>query len=186
MSVSLNGINYIRLLHSVPTVNSSANTDIADVIGNKNDSDNGGANIPGVGSLYSLSYIFEKHMHSPSYVYPRNVSPITLTAGVGAWTEGTKVEIIPASTIGDPYDVHYVLLGNISANDDYVIKVYYGGAGSEVYYGECAVTRDTNQVRGSQVPLQGIILSANTRLSMSLLSGLGSNTVDVKAYIHEY
>ena len=76
---------------------------------------------------------------------------------------------------------------NTFSSANYVVKLYSGGAGSEVFWGECAFTRDTNQVRGSQVPIQGPPVPANTRISASLSSGADDGeTVAIKVYTHEY
>jgi len=168
----------------VAAANSTLNALVKQVIGNKDDET---ILPPGEGSLYLLAgFIADHHIHSPSIVYPRDAGPVNITAGVGAWTEGSKVQVIPVDTIAEPYDVHHILLGNISANDDYVLKIYKGAPASEIFVAETAFTRDTNQVRGSSVPIQCPVLPLGTRLSATLMSGSGSNNVDVKAYIHEY
>ena len=83
--------------------------------------------------------------------------------------------------------MHFVILGEISATSNYVVKLYTGAVSSEVFWGECAFTRDTNQVRGSQVPIQGPPVPANTRISASLLSDDDNGeTVEIKVYTHEY
>jgi len=171
----------------LPSANSTNNVNYADVIGNKADNVLHG---PWQSSLYQLSgYMSYYHVHSPSICYPRDADPIILTAVNDAltWSEGAKVEIIPAATITIPFDIHWIILGNISANGNYVIKIYTGGVGAEVFWGEAAFTRDTSQVRGSQIPLQGPPVAANTRISASLLSGANNGeTVAVKVYTHSY
>jgi len=163
---------------------STDNNTINDVIGNKEDSSLSG---PGNDSLYGIAaYMAYYHIHNASLIYPRDANPVNVAAGVGAWTEGAKVEIIAAGEKTNSYDVHFVILGNMSQSDDYVVKLYTGPGGSEVFWAECAFTRDTNQVRGSQVPIQGPPVLPNTRMSVALLSGTGSNNVDVKIYTHEY
>jgi len=59
-------------------------------------------------------------------------------------------------------------------------------AGVEVLWGEAAFNRDTNQVRGSQIPIQGAPVPSGTRISAALLSGTGSDTAAIKIYTHEY
>ena len=169
------------LRNSVTSADSTNNISINDVIGNKSDTATGqGCN--GNTSLMALNKLGFYHVHSSSVIYPRDAAPVTLTSGAGAYNEGTKVEVIPASTITDPFDIHWIIAGEISAQDDYVVKLYTGGAGSEVFWGEAAFSRDSNQVRGSQFPVQGNVIPANTRISASLLSGTGSDTVEIKLY----
>ena len=168
----------------VAPVNGSANDAISDVIGNKDDNS---LSLPGNDSLYGIAaFMAYHHVHDPSLVYPRDANPVNVVAGVGAWTEGAKTEIIAAGVKAYFFDLHFIILGNISESDDYVLKIYTGDAGSEIFWGECAFTRDTNQVRGSQIPIQGSPIPANIRVSATLLSGIGSNNVDVKIYVHEY
>ena len=164
--------------------NIGVNTLFKDVIGNKSDTNLSG---PGNDSLYGIAaYMAYYHVHAPSIIYPRDAAPVTITSGVGAWVEGTKVEIIPADTITDPFDIHFVNLGAISENDNYVLKLYSGAALAEVFWGEVSFSRDTNQMRAAYVPIQGGPVDANIRISASLLSSIGSNTVDIKLYTHSY
>jgi hypothetical protein len=180
-------VDTIDGFHDVPSADSSNNSKIRDVVGNKSDDALLG---PGSSSLYLLAgYMGYYHVHSPSICYPRDADSATLTAvnDGNTWSEGSKVEIIPVNTINDPFDIHFVLLGDISANSEYVVKLYYGGVGSETFWGECAFTRDTNKVRGSQIPIQGPPVPANARISASLLSeNNNGETVDIKLYTHSY
>ena len=180
-------VSVIDGYHDVPSADSSDNNQMRDVIGNKSDVTNGG---PGTQSLYSIAgYMAYYHVHSSSLCYPRDADPVTLTAvnDGSTWSEGTKVEVIPASTITDAFDIHFVILGEISANSNYVVKLYTGGAGSEVFWAECAFIRDSNQVRGAEIPIQGDPVPANTRISASLLSAANNGeTVDIKLYTHTY
>jgi len=169
-------------LHDAPAQNSTDNSLIRDVVGNKTDN---ATNIPGSGSLYDIAaFMGYYHVHAPSLCYPSDASPVQIVAGAGAWTEGTAQQIIAANAVTKIFDIHHVILGDISANDDYVIKIYYGA--TDIFWGEAAFTRDTNQVRGSQVPIQGRPVPANSRIKASLLSGSGSNNVEIKLYVHTY
>ena len=173
--------------HQVPTADSSDNLLMRDVVGNKSDKSLSG---PSSDSLYGIAaYMAYYHVHNPSLVYPRDADPATLTAVTGGetWSEGTKVEIIAQGEKSNAFDIHFVILGEISTTGNYVVKIYTGEVASEVFWGECAFTRDTNQVRGSQVPIQGPPVAAGTRISASLLSGADDGeTVKIKLYTHEY
>lgn len=161
-----------------------SNSSINDVIGNKDDANLSG---PGNDSLYGIAgFMSYYHVHSPALIYPRDADPANVTAGVGAWTEGSKVEVIAENEKTEAFDIHHAILGKISATDNYVLKIYSGNVGEEVFWGETAFSRDTYQQRGSSVPVQGPPIPKNTRVSISLLSGSGSDNVDVKLYTHEY
>lgn len=164
--------------------NSTGNTYLSDIIGNRTDTSfSNGTQTPSIIGHLTAAY---NHIHSSSIIYPRDDDSVSITAASGSWNEGTKTEIVPASTITYLFDIHWIIVGTISAVDDYVVKLYTGDSGSEVFWGEAAFSRDSNQVRGSQFPVQGHPIPANTRISASLLSGSGNNTVDIKVYTHEY
>ena len=169
---------------------STANATIADVVGNKSDKSfsDGAANPSVIGHLMA-GY---NHVHDSSRVHPRTsddvpLAAITVAGHATALTFGSWVEIIAANAIDELFDMHFVLLGSISAVDDYVLQLGYGASGSEVFWGECAFTRDTNQMRASWVPIQGPPVSANTRIAARLAStGGGADSADVKLYTHKY
>jgi len=177
-------VGVIDGLHDVPSANSTDNSYLRDVLGNKTDTYLN--QTPGTGlSLYNAAaYMAYYHVHASSLCYPSDAGPVQIVAGAGAWTIGTAQQIIAANAITKPFDMHFVILGNISANNDYVVKLYYGE--SDTFWGECAFTRDTNQVRGSQVPIQGRPVPANSRIKAALMSGSGSNNVYIKVYVHTY
>lgn len=169
----------------LPTKDSSSNRNINQTIGNKEDnpfSDNQ-MNPSIVGHLKASYY----HIHNASVVYPIQADPVQLTAGTGAWTEGVNTEIIAALAKNNfSFDIHHVILGDVSANDDYEVRLYTGNSGSEVLWGTCAFTRDSNQVKGSQIPIQGSPIPKGTRISATLSSRNGGNTANIKIYTHEY
>ena len=126
------------------------------------------------------------HIHNKSVIYPIKAAPIQIVAGVGAWVEGAKVEIIAAGLKTNKFDIHNVFLGNVSANDDYEINLYHGAVGSEILWGTTAFTRDSAQFKGSELSIQGQPIPAGTRISATLASGAGGNNCYVKVYTHEY
>ena len=178
-----------------PTANLSANDSefLQDTIGNRDDRSfsnwtNGSPPKPSIiGHLVANYY----HVHDASRIYPRTdddtpLAPITVTASATALTFGTWVEITNFDTKVVMSDVHHVILGNISANDDYVLQLGTGVSGSQAFWGECAFTRDTNQVRGSQVPIQGRPIPAGTELWARLASTSGGGNVQIKVFTHQY
>lgn len=175
------------------TANSTANETVNDVIGSK--ADRAFSNWPSdpphpsvIGHLTASYY----HVHDASRIYPRTddntpLSPITVTGSATANTFGSWVEITNFDTKTVMADVHHIILGNISDNDDYVLQLGTGTSGAQVFWGECAFTRDTNQVRGSEVPIQGKPIPAGTKLWARLASTAGtSHTVAIKVFTHQY
>ena len=173
-----------NIVNNIAAPDSVSNNTYRDVIGNKKDNTLSG---PANDSLYGIAaFMAYYHVHNPSLIYPRDASPITVTSGAGAWNEGSKVEIINNTVKTEAFDIHFINLATISAVDDYVLKLYQGEAGSEVFWGECSFSRDTNQMRAAFVPIQGPPIAKNTRISATLLSGTGGDRADVKIYTHEY
>lgn len=173
--------------NNIPERDSTSNGNMSDVLGNKTDRafSNADDDPSVIGHLVANYY----HVHSPAKIYPRDAAPITITAGAGAYNEGTKTTILASDAAERPgyrFDIHWIIVGTISAQDDYILKIYIGEAGNEEFWGEAAFSRDSNQQRGSQFPIQGPPIPVNTRISASLMSGSGSDTCDIKIYTHIY
>ena len=181
MTIYKNGIT-----NAVPLVDSSNNINNKDVLGNKTDTT---IMSPGTSSLYQLAgYMNYYHVHDSAKCYPVLADPVTVTASENAWTDyGAWVEIIPVDTITNPFDIHWVHTGEISATGNYVLELSSGLAESEVVIGQIAFSRDSNQVQTASQPMQIPPQLANTRISARLSSGNAvTNTADVKVYYHEY
>jgi hypothetical protein len=183
-------MGFVTRANAVPSANAATNVSTKDVVGNKSDASfSNGSSTPSVIGHLAAGY---QHVHNSSRVHPRTdddtpLAAITVTGSATALTFGSWVEVIAANAIDKLFDMHFVLLGSVSAVDDYVLQLGYGGAGSEVFWGECAFTRDTNQMRAAWVPIQGPPIVENTRIAARLAStGGGSDTADIKIYTHQY
>lgn len=179
-------VKIVDELHDVPTQDSTAEATMSDVIGNRNDrSFSNRADDPSVIGHLTAGYY---HVHSPAKCYPVLADPVTVTASANAWTDyGSWTEIIPASTIGSAFDIHWVHTGEISAQGNYVLELGAGVSGSETVIGQIAFSRDSNQVQTASQPIQIPPQPADTRISARLSSGNAvANTVDVKIYYHQY
>lgn len=152
------------ILQNIPSQNSASNNYVRDVMGNKNDDNNGD-------SLYSFSYKMDKHFHSPAMVYPTLANATVISkANSSAWgLDASPTEIIPASTITSPFDIHYVNIGAISNNDQYELILFSGAVGAETEIARVSFDRSVTATEGS-IPCQTIILSENSRISAKLTS----------------
>lgn len=184
--------------NSVPSKNGTNNNSISEVVGNREDFAfsgdlNGDPTI--IGHLVANYY----HVHKSAKVYPRGddnsaKDSVTITSGSGsAWLEGSKTEVIASASTGgyavpmEAYDCHWVLINSVSATDEYVLKLYIGDVGNEVFWGECAFARDTTQIRTAYVPVQGPPIPQGTRLSATLACQDGDGAdAQVKVYTHTY
>ena len=171
-----------------PAQNSTDNNYIQDVLGNKTDY----VTVPyseGDNSVMAFLLTGYYHVHGQSWVYPVYANAVTLTSGSGAWnTGGSITEVIPASTLTTAaFDIHWINISNVSANAQYVVDIYAGGAGSEVLIGRTrgfrTSTFTTSQAKRIQIPQQ----PAGTRISCKLSdSSAGTITADVSFEGHYY
>ena len=171
-------VDVIDGLHDVPSADSSANSTIRDVIGNKTDTHDGN-------SIYSKLEEAEEHIHSVAKCYPTLANGITVTGGVGAWALGNAATIVPASTITSDYDIHWVNLGTISAADTYELVLYACDTDTEA--GRLRFTRAAGVPSSSDVMFQSMLVPANCRITAKMASSSGGNdTAVVSIHYHTY
>jgi hypothetical protein len=163
---------------TVPSQDSAANSIWGDVIGNKTDTHSGD-------SIYALEKLLTEHIHSPSKVYPTLASGVTVTAGA-AWTLGSFVEIVPASTITSDFDIHFISIEAISANDVYELVLYKGALASEIEIGRVRFTKNANLDSVFNTPIQTGLIAANERISAKIASSVGSNNATISIFYHTY
>jgi len=133
-----------------------------------------------------LLHIIDEHEHSQQLVRPTGAAAITVTAGGGGWTPGNfSNDIIAADDIDKPFDLHWIVISNADSNVVYEIVLYYGPNDVEcarVRFGRTAVF--TNSIT---LPLQTIILPANSRIRAKSMDGTGGAACDIVAvYLHTY
>ncbi len=178
-------------LHRRPSENSTANTLMRDVMGNKNDFvgvpyNEGDASI--AGHLNTAYY----HVHGKSFAYPEAADSVTVTSGNGVWTAGTITEVIPTDTLDEAdFDLHWINIVNHSEDAEYYIEILAGGAGSETVIGATRSWRDStflggqtaNTTKRIQVPQQ----PEDTRISCRIYSSNdGTASVDISFEGHYY
>lgn len=139
-------------------------------------------------TLYGYLLAWYKHVHMPQWVYPFLDDGVILTGHNDAWTLGSKVEIIPASTITNWFDIHWVIIEAVSANDVYSIELYSGEVASEVTIGQLKIVKNTTAGSGAiSIPIQVPKQEANARISAACASKSGgADTVTISLAGHEY
>jgi len=162
---------------SIPAVDSPNNNNFADVLGQKGDGSSGD-------SLYSLAHILNDHVHSPCWVYPSLAPGTLITAGGGAWNLGAFAQVIPAAAKNQPFDIHYISVEQISANDVYELVLYYGPTDLEC--GRVRFTKNAVQDGTMNVPMQTPVLPADSRIRAKIASGAGGNNVNISLFGHSY
>ena len=177
-------------IFNIPEVDGSETNSVNAVIGTKEDSSfSDGMTYPSIIGHLVANY---NHVHNGCRVYPRTdddtpLAPITVTSSASALTFGSWVEITNYDAKSYLSDVHHIFIGNISGVDNYVIQLGTGTSGSQVFWGESAFFRDTNQNRVAPVNIQGPPIPAGTKLWARLASESANDyTCDIKVYSHEY
>lgn len=138
-------------------------------------------------NIWGLTQRNEKHNHAVGKCYPDLANGITVTGGSGAWELGSFVEIVPANTIDDYFDVHWVTAYGASVTDSYQLNLYQGAEGSEKLISSIPLVREATQSGVSPVSSMTPLLNPNTRISAKLASLSGGNdTMKVKIIYHTY
>jgi hypothetical protein len=161
---------------SVPAADSVANVSPRDVIGNKQDAETSD-------SLYALAHANEEHIHTPQLCYPTLANGINLVAGA-AWVLGALTQIIPAATITNNFDIHWISIEDISQIDVFELQLFHGAG--DTFAGCIRFSRKANQAHPQMQKVQPQIIPANDRVRGRLDSSIGGNNVDVAHLYHEY
>ena len=174
-------VDVIDGYHDVPIANSADNNQMRDVIGNKTD---GHSSI----SLSGKTKLIEEHLHNTVFLYPDLAGSVELEKASGAWAaHPTPVQIIPAGTITEDFDLHFLNVSAISANGEYSIRLYTGAALNEVLIGTYGAVRNAVQSQEGSRTIITPLFPANTRISASLSSeNVGLNTLNIKVEGHTY
>lgn len=170
---------------TVPSKNSTDNETIADAIGNKEDwSFSDSQDNPSVLGHLKAGYY---HVHSKARVYPVLEDAVTITTATTGWAYGTKTEIVPVDTITTLFDIHWVVISDISAVDQYELSLYSGAEGEEELIGTIAFNRSSNFAQEGNLPIQVAPIPADTRISAALAcKSTNARTCGVKIYYHTY
>ena len=169
----MSGFQYANDM-SVPAADSIDNMDSSDVLGSKLDGHDGD-------SALALLHTLNEHAHGGSKVYPTLATPENVVAGA-AWVLGAFKEIVPVGGITEDFDIHYVSIEGISANDTYELVLY----AVEVEIGRVRFVKNAGIAPTINIPIQAPIIPANTQIKAKLASLTGGSDVDISLFYHEY
>jgi hypothetical protein len=171
--------NFSRI--PVALLNGTKNVLSRDVIGNRSD---GHSTTTIAGRVHQMV----EHAHSINELYPVLSAPITLTKAAGAYAAfPTPIEIIPASTIDEDFDIHWAIVSAISANGDFILRLYQGAGGSETVIATKSFVRNAVQSQEGALYVITPLILANARISAAISSGnAGQDTADLKLEFHKY
>lgn len=161
---------------AVQDIDSTKNDNIRDVIGGKSDTHAGN-------SIYSVNSRLDEHVHAVQLPYPTLADPVTVTSSASAWTLGAFAEIVPVSTITSDFDIHFVIISSISANDEYELALY----AATTLIACVAFVKSAAGEPSTPLTIQTPINPANTQIQAKLASKAAlARTVDVKILYHLY
>ena len=159
----------------VQPVDSAANIDITDVIGNKLDTHDGN-------SIFSHAHIVEEHIHKPCQVYPTLANGVAVAGAAGVWTLGAFVEIVPITRITSQFDIHYISIEALDDNTVYEIVLY----AVEVEIGRVRVVKNAQQDGTMNIPFQCPIIPADTQIQAKSASAAGNSVATISLFYHLY
>jgi len=122
------------------------------------------------------------HQHSVQFCRPTGAAAVTITGGAGAWNLGAYAELVAVNNITEPFDIHWGILHNPSANVQYEIVLY-------------AATTEIARLRFQRVnavlssilcPVMTPILAANTQIQAKIMDDTGGATADLVILGHTY
>lgn len=164
-----------------PVPNSSDNATCCDVIGNKGDEHVGD-------SIYANLKTVLEHIHKASRVYPTLSDGVTVLSGPSSWQLGDPVEVVPVNTITSDFDIHYVSVEDISANDVYELVLYADptGVGSKTEIGRVRFVRSAVQSATLNVPMMTPLIAANSQIVAKIACADGAYEADITLFYHTY
>ncbi len=135
-------------------------------------------------TTFDTIHILGEHAHTGTDVYPTLAAGVDVLSGI-AWTLGAFVEIIPVNTITRDFDIHWLVVENVTDDEIYECVLY-------------AATTEITRVRfGAQpgvgsvitfnpIPIQMGIQTKNTQIQAKLASSGATETATVSVMYHIY
>jgi len=130
----------------------------------------------------TLAALVLADLHTKQWVYPELATPVTLPAEGTAWTYGTLTQVVPINTIEADFSVHEIMVSAMSANASFVGRITYGAGDTEWSY--FSLTRGGAQIASVIIPIQGIVVPANSAVKMQIADSVGTSTLAVKIAYH--
>lgn len=134
---------------------------------------------------YIYDHLHHQQLVSPTGAAGAGAAPITLTSGAGAYNLGAfSGDIIAAAQVTVPFDIHWIVVANASANAWYEITLYWGAADTEA--ARIPFARTNVFVTSIALPVHTIVIPANSRVRAKMQDSVGASTADVKILYHTY
>ena len=102
-----------------------------------------------------------------------------------AWTLGNFVEIVPANTIASPFDIHWLVVENVTDDEVYELVFYAAEVEiSRLRFG--AQPGVANVVSVAPLPTLMEVQPANTQIQAKLASSGAAETATISVIYHTY
>ena len=146
----------------------------------------GKEHVAGRATTFDKAEVMEEHIHALSMVYPSLAGGVTITGGVAAWQEGAFAEIIPVDTITEDFDIHFIVVEDVSLDDIYELSLY--AATTEIGRIRLTATLTAGgRIIFPPIPFQCRVQAKNAQIQAKLANELGgSETVKISLHYHEY
>jgi hypothetical protein len=148
----------------LPIVDSTANNNPIDIIGNKNDTLSGNSLMALLKFAANRVEVINDHLHNASKCYPTLANGKVVSGAAPAWTLGSAVEIIPAGFVPVAFNIYFINVEAASVTDVYEI-VLYSGAGADVEIGRIRTPRNTDLPEAGGAPIACAVVLAGTKIS---------------------
>jgi hypothetical protein len=136
-------------------------------------------------TIHDFLHVLEEHMHSAQDVYPTGAGGVTVTGAAGAWTLGAFTEIIPADTVVEDFDLHWVNVEGVSASGLFELVLY--AVEVEICRTRFTVLGTPANVIIPAIRIQTPIFVKNTQVQAKIMNSAGgseSATISVEYHLY--